>query len=325
GTAVSYQVVSTSGGQVLVVLGTGANDVITVSQAADRITLTTSAGSQDVAGSFAGIALYGFGGADTLRLTYSVTAQHAIYGGDGNDQIFDNAQGAGWDYGNAGDDLIVTIGGGADTVWGGAGLVSFWVDSSDAIADATAAEIAAGSIHTISQFYQPYTTDPTAANYVSLNINGQNLADPTASYAYQSFAAKPLFTDGPDYRDIAQGQVGDCYFLAALASIADTHPDIIRQAIAPLGGCLWKPGRIPRSLAVRTTHLCVAPAVQGAGRCLETVHRRAGRPVRGVGGLRDGPCPSCWPRTEVSPGDGLWAADNKIDRRRNRVSWRNGN
>lgn len=235
GTAVAAQVVNTTSGQVLVILSTAGSDSVTVSQSGAQVTVTTAQGSTSYAGAFAGIALYGFGGDDVLRFTYSTTSPHVIYGGDGNDQIFDNAQGMGWDYGVAGNDLIATVGGGSNTVSGGTGLVSFWVDSSDAITDVSSAETAAKSVHTISQFYQPYTQDTSSASYVSLNINGQNLTDPAASYAYQSFAAKPLFTDGPDYRDVAQGQVGDCYFMAALASIANTDPGIIRQAIAPLG------------------------------------------------------------------------------------------
>eukprot|EP00930_Biecheleria_cincta_P001201 TRINITY_DN102362_c0_g1_i1.p1 TRINITY_DN102362_c0_g1~~TRINITY_DN102362_c0_g1_i1.p1 ORF type:complete len:662 (+),score=86.37 TRINITY_DN102362_c0_g1_i1:49-1986(+) len=34
-------------------------------------------------------------------------------------------------------------------------------------------------------------------------------------------------SQGPKYSDIAQGDLASCYFLATLASIADTHPDII--------------------------------------------------------------------------------------------------
>jgi hypothetical protein len=48
-------------------------------------------------------------------------------------------------------------------------------------------------------------------------------------------AAMPLFVDGPQYNDVAQGNVGDCYFLAALASLADQDPGTIRQMIAPMG------------------------------------------------------------------------------------------
>lgn len=120
-------------------------------------------------------------------------------------------------YGDAGDDLIVAVGGGADTVYGGAGLDSFWGDGSDTIADASAAETAAAGVHRITAFYQP-TDDPDQA--VSLEIAGQDLVDPVADYAYRSYASTPLFVDGPEYNDIRQGAVGDCYFMASLVTFS---------------------------------------------------------------------------------------------------------
>jgi len=63
------------------------------------------------------------------------------------------------------------------------------------------------------------------------------MADPAlARYAsrYASFASQPLFTDGPQYSDIRQGSLGDCYYLATLASLADADPSTIRHAIRPL-------------------------------------------------------------------------------------------
>jgi hypothetical protein len=41
----------------------------------------------------------------------------------------------------------------------------------------------------------------------------------------------PLFVDGPQASDIKQGATGDCYFLSSLASLANTHPDLVKQAI----------------------------------------------------------------------------------------------
>jgi hypothetical protein len=219
----------------LVVAGTDCNDVITLSYDGTQTVLVSGAGTQTFAGYYAYISVYGFGGDDVIRLDYSIMGETLIYAGDGNDKVYENSQGSATVYGGAGDDLLVSVGGGADVVAGGTGFDSFWADSSDTVSDAEPAETAAASVHKITQFYQPYTTDPSSANYVSLEIAGQNLADPATSYGYQSFSASPLFTDGPDYRDIAQGAAGDCYFLAALASIADTDPNIIRQAIAPLG------------------------------------------------------------------------------------------
>jgi len=235
GESILAQIVSLAGGLGLQVLGTNAADLITVSQLADALVLTTAAGSATYAGAFTSVLIYGFGGNDTLRLTNTVTAAGEVYGGDGLDSIFDAAIGSSKLYGGAGDDLLVSIGGGADNLYGQEGLDSFWYDAADTASDADSAESAAKSLHRISQFYQPYSTDPSSPSYVSMQIAGQNFTDPTASYAYRNFASTPLFVDGPQYDDIAQGAVGDCYYLATLASIADTDPNVIRQMVAPLG------------------------------------------------------------------------------------------
>jgi hypothetical protein len=44
-----------------------------------------------------------------------------------------------------------------------------------------------------------------------------------------------VFVDGVSYTDIDQGQVGDCYFLAALSGIALTNPEYIEQMITDNG------------------------------------------------------------------------------------------
>jgi hypothetical protein len=38
-----------------------------------------------------------------------------------------------------------------------------------------------------------------------------------------------LFVNGPSYGDVIQGQVGDCYFVAALAGVAKFSPQVIQQ------------------------------------------------------------------------------------------------
>jgi hypothetical protein len=232
GSQVATRVVSLTGGLEFVVLGTNGADTIVLSQASQSVTLTTSAGTSTYSGQFSNITVYSFDGNDTIRTTQSITAAVQIWAGDGNDSVFAAGPGRATVYGDAGGDLIVAVGGGADTVYGGAGLDSFWGDGSDTVADASAAETAAAGVHRITAFYQP-TDDPAQA--VSLEIAGQNIVDPVASYAYRSYASTPLFVDGPEYNDIRQGAVGDCYFMASLASLAQTDPTALRQMVAPMG------------------------------------------------------------------------------------------
>lgn len=218
----------------LVVLGTDGNDAITISQTAASVTVVTSAGSSTYSGSFSKLDVYGFGGNDTIRLAYSVTAGSLIFAGAGNDTVYENSAGLSQVYGGAGDDLLVTVGGGADAAWGEAGADSFWVDSADAIGDAEAAEVSRFAVHRIANFYQPAN-----AAAIPLDVNGQNIADPAAptatGSAYTSFANRPLFVDGPDANDMFQGNAQDCYFLAGLASLCNTNPEIIRQMVTSLG------------------------------------------------------------------------------------------
>ena len=44
-----------------------------------------------------------------------------------------------------------------------------------------------------------------------------------------------LFVNGPAYGDIIQGQLGDCYFVAALASVAKFSPQVIQQMVTDNG------------------------------------------------------------------------------------------
>ena len=240
GEVVTTETYSTGGGLQLLVIGTDGADELTVSQSGGSVSVATGAGVITCQGLYTSIVVYGFGGDDVIRLTNSVSAAGWVYGGDGDDALFETGAGSSNLYGGLGDDLLVAVGGGSDTLYGGEGQDSFWGDTSDGIGDADAVETAARGIHKIQQFYQPWTNNASSGDYVSLEIAGQDLRDPvvtgSASGGYRNFAdSKPLFVDGAQYDDIAQGSVGDCYYLASLASVADSDPGYIEQVIAPLG------------------------------------------------------------------------------------------
>ena len=238
GDTVAGRVVTVDGETLLQVLGTNGADVITLRQDASGITLLGGTGQFTFGAAVDGIVVYGFSGADTIRTAYSVTAPTVIHGGGGSDTIFDNGAAASVVYGGAGADLIVTVGGGSDTLLGEDSSDSFWYDGDDAVGDASGAERSAGRLHEIGAFYQPWSTNPSSVDYIGLDISGQDLRDPQMiGYAdrYAGFADRPLFADGPQFTDIEQGALGDCYYLASLASLADADPDVILEMIAPLG------------------------------------------------------------------------------------------
>ncbi|MCD6364357.1 MAG: hypothetical protein J7M14_00620, partial [Planctomycetes bacterium] len=75
-------------------------------------------------------------------------------------------------------------------------------------------------------------------DYVSLEIAGQDLRDPlltSGSYCYKDFSAYELFVGSPDLDDVNQGYLGDCYYLASLASLALSDGDVISQMATDLG------------------------------------------------------------------------------------------
>lgn len=236
---ITGEILSTASGLQLLIRGTTGADTISLSQSLSGITLTTSTGTQVFSGSFASVCVYSFDGDDVIKLASSVTAASILSAGDGNDQIFTWAAGSGKLYGGLGDDLLMTAGGlGATTLYGQGGTDSFWFGSDDTVGDAAAAETAIGAVHRIASLYQPYTTTTTAPQYVSLTVAGQQISDPTTTSAasgYRNYSASPLFVNGANYNDINQGGIGDCYFLASLAGLADTDPQILNQAIAPMG------------------------------------------------------------------------------------------
>ena len=59
---------------------------------------------------------------------------------------------------------------------------------------------------------------------------------PLLSMSYKDYSSVPLFAaGGPSYTDVNQGQVNDCWFDSALASVALQDPSLIEQIIKPNG------------------------------------------------------------------------------------------
>ena len=141
--------------------------------------------------------------------------------------------------GNGGNDLFVTVGDGSQKIIGNLeGVDSYWIDSSDLITNLNENEIKY-NLHNISNYEQPWTNDSGNENYVHLNSRGEKIKDPNAredlfeNYTY--FLQYPLFRGEPDYTDIAQGNLGDCWLMAGLAEIAYREPEVIKQAIVGIG------------------------------------------------------------------------------------------
>lgn len=231
------------GGTALVVTGTIAADEITLTRTAEGLVVGNTGGwSATYAGTYRKIQINAGKGHDRVTVDASVANSVVISGGDGDDTMMGGSGndriyggfGKNMSIGGAGDDVLVSIGGSpSDSVSGGAGRDSFWVDSSgsEKILDATADE--APNTHKIYKFVG------AGGATVSKDLAGQKFSDPRAtnnSFVYRSFAGNELFSDaGPVSDDVKQGQVGDCYFLAPLSSLARVNPNEIRQSIVDLG------------------------------------------------------------------------------------------
>ncbi len=91
----------------------------------------------------------------------------------------------------------------------------------------------------MSSFFSYSYNGGTSQTPVSLQLLGQNLADPLPGepgLTETNFKALPLFgPKGPQLSDIVQGNVGDCYFLATLGAMVQTDPASIRRLVVDLG------------------------------------------------------------------------------------------
>lgn len=194
----------------------------------------------------------------------------SLSGGSGHDRLYGGA-GTNMLYGANGDDILVSVGGATnDKLIGGLDNDSYWLDdaATETITDVSADEAAAGAVHRIASFANTKETEVTLkkTKVVKQIVNkngkiknkkvvemvettkvvpatkellGQNLVDPTTTSAatgYANFANRLLFPDGgPRLTDVEQGQIGSCYFLAVLSSVAKTNPGLLKQTIVDLG------------------------------------------------------------------------------------------
>ncbi len=222
--------VAVAGGTQLQVIGTAKADNISISQTEAGLKVMAVGFEQTLTGSYKSIKVLAGAGNDRVTIDSSVTINAALYGGAGNDTLV----------GGAGDDQFVTIGGGKDIMTGNAGRDSFWTDKTESIKDLSADE-KANTVHRVSSFGSIGVVNgkKIKVTKVSMELNGQDLIDPrlaAGATGTKNFAGNVLFADdGPTADDVAQGNLGDCYYLATLGAIAEVEPSKIRESIVDLG------------------------------------------------------------------------------------------
>lgn len=257
GIPLGLSTLSTPLGNELRITGTNRSDVISISRAHNGgVNIRTGTGwSTTWTGKASTILIDGRAGNDKITVGSNIWTPCILYGGSGNDTLTggtgnDRLYGGGGANslnGGGGNDVMVGVGDGTDRMSGGKGLDSFWLDASvrQAVTDLSAGEASAGAMHRIDAFdvatsgglrsISISSARPTATATVGM----QQLGDPAltgAASGYRTFSNDPLFSKfGPRPDDVIQGQLGDCYLLASLASIAKADPNVIRQQMVDLG------------------------------------------------------------------------------------------
>jgi hypothetical protein len=282
-------------GQQLKIVGTAANDNITLSYDGAAYNLTTASGfAKSFTGTFNSVRVFGGNGNDTIVIDSSVTVPAFLHGDAGNDALYGGSGddflygGVGNDslFGNSGRDTLITLGGGVvDIARGGADRDWFWADNntSEKIIDADADEIAGRGVNRLGAFESHKFLSGTRTVAVSKELIGTRFRDPdltSKSFKYKKFDDRPLFAQGgPADSDVAQGQVGDCYFLASLAGTAATAPEAIRSMMTDLGDGTYavrfttatgvsKFYRVDNDLAAYSSGMAPAYAQLGAGQSM---------------------------------------------------------
>lgn len=221
----------TPAGTELRIVGTDRRDNILISRKGKGVLITNGEWSMLWNKGVSSIRIEAGGGNDRISVKSNIWTSVTLFGGAGNDTLIGGTGddrlygGAGADLlnGSAGNDVLVTLGDDArDRSIGGPGLDGFWLDSSakESIADLSPEESAGGAVHRVASF---------ASDLV-------NPALTSVATSYTDFSASTLFSRfGPQVQDITQGQLGDCFMLAALGAVAKANPQVIRQSMTDLG------------------------------------------------------------------------------------------
>jgi len=189
-----------------------------------------------------------YDGNDIITIDHNVDIDIIADGGSGNDKIFINGTGNDVLIGGDGEDLLVSIGGGSDSLYGNKidnivddDIDSYWLDFfDDTMQEAEDNENNNYSIHLINTFQSYWTIDNTVWYRPSVEIDGQDLEDPVLTNdhlnaVYKDFSDNSLFSEETTIHDIDQGNIGDCYFVAALSSFTVSNDRIIYESITELG------------------------------------------------------------------------------------------
>jgi hypothetical protein len=221
------QVVAGNGTE-LRIAGTAGNDKITLKQTSAGLLVGNNGFSQTITGTFADIKVSGLAGNDSILVDSSVQTNCVLYGGAGRNTL----------QAGSGNDILVSIGSTADTLIGGSGNDSFWTDATPAEKITNLRSSEAGNVHRVGSFYAPATATKAVKAAAAAKKASATATQPatTNNATYADFSNNPLFSSaGPSENDIYQGQIGDCFFLSVLSSVAKIDSAKINQTVLDMG------------------------------------------------------------------------------------------
>ncbi len=214
--------------------GTAGNDRIVLTQSGDTVHVHVGGSLLgSYAGPFGEIMLYGGDGDDTLEAEATVTTRVLMYGQDGNDTLT---------FAGSAKAFLVSLGEGSDVLSGNGVNTSYWADRAEDVVNASSAELDAGRVHRIENFYQPDTFDPENSKYHSKELDGQAWVDPGMWGTYEGSKPAPNTYPGfsvwglsPSILDVNQGAAQTCPFTGRYQIIAAQQPEALEEYVVDLG------------------------------------------------------------------------------------------
>lgn len=205
-------------GTVLFIEDQGFENQLRISQEGNSILINLNGNIKTFAGPFSQIIVKAGKGNSIINIDSSVFANTTIYGGIGSDNLSSFAEGQ---------NQIITLNSNSQTTLSGDPTrTHLWMNGNNPNIKILNNLEKTNQIHSIYSFYQPWTQDPSQPDYISLDFGVENLKDPVdigETHSFSSLSDPPmasLMGEGPQMTDVNQGLVGDCYFMAVIASLA---------------------------------------------------------------------------------------------------------
>ena len=204
-------------------------ETVTASSFSDGVQFFVNGQMANILGNYAYMSIVAQSGNNSITLEKNLTVPSCVWAGTGNDLLSTGSNNDSMRAG-AGDDTIVALGVG-DKLFAGTGYTNMWSDTLNTYWKST------GTL--VTHFFSSFL------NTSDMSLDGAAIAEPslvgtgvTFSGTYQNFSSSshPLFgNSGPVISDVIQENIGDCYLLSGLGTIANADPQQIQNSITSLG------------------------------------------------------------------------------------------